>query len=53
MVKLWDAETGQDLLRFERHTDELRSVAFCPNGKRLMSASRDGKVRFWDTETGP
>ena len=49
-VKLWGAETGQHLLTLNGHTDELRSVAFSSYGNWLMSASRDGMVKLWDTE---
>ena len=42
-VKVWDAQTGQELLyASRRHTPCLTSVAFSPDGKRLASASRDG-----------
>ena len=34
------------------HTDQVRSVAFSPDGKTLASGSWDGTVRFWDVATG-
>ncbi|MCG9131695.1 sigma-70 family RNA polymerase sigma factor [Candidatus Poribacteria bacterium] len=34
------------------HKDEVRSVAFSPDGKILASSVRYGTVRLWDTETG-
>ena len=34
------------------HKDEVRSVAFSPDGKILASSVRHGTVKFWDTETG-
>ena len=34
------------------HTDEVRSVAFSPDGKILASSVRHGTVKLWDTETG-
>ena len=37
-VKVWDAETGQELLTFKGHTGQCHSVAFSPDGKRLASA---------------
>jgi WD40 repeat protein/serine/threonine protein kinase len=34
------------------HADDVRAVAFHPDGKRLLTACRDGVVRFWDVRTG-
>src|SRR5262249_2650907 len=43
-VKVWDPQTGKELLTIK---DGYGSVAFSPNGKRLVGG---GKV--WDAETG-
>ena len=37
-VKVWDAQTGQELLTLKGHTGIVNSVAFSPDGKRLASA---------------
>jgi WD40 repeat protein len=49
---VWDAQTGQQLLTCKGHTDDVQSVAFSPDGKRLASASDDNTVKVWDTQTG-
>ena len=36
----------------EGHTSEVRSVAFSPDGKFVVSGSDDNTVRMWRTDTG-
>jgi WD40 repeat protein len=38
--------------RFLGHTHQVNSVAFSPDGKRIVSSSIDSTVRLWDVETG-
>ncbi|KAL4067049.1 WD40-repeat-containing domain protein [Scleroderma yunnanense] len=35
------------------HSDWIWSVAFCPNGREIVSGSRDGTVRLWRLPDGP
>lgn len=51
-IKLWDAETGKLLRTIHGHADEILSIAFSPDGKRLASSSVDRSVKLWNTETG-
>jgi WD40 repeat protein len=44
----WDAVTGKELLTLKGHTDRVLSVAFCPDGKLLATASLDNNVKIWD-----
>jgi WD40 repeat protein len=34
------------------HTSSVRSVAFSPDGKHIVSGSHDNMVRVWDVLTG-
>ncbi|KIN97133.1 hypothetical protein M404DRAFT_37720, partial [Pisolithus tinctorius Marx 270] len=47
-LKGWPVE--QQLL--QGHASEVQSVAFSPDGKRIVSGSRDKTVRVWDVEGG-
>ncbi|MEM7590193.1 MAG: CHAT domain-containing protein [Cyanobacteria bacterium P01_A01_bin.83] len=37
---------------FIGHSDSVRTIAFTPNGKHLVSAGNDRTVRLWDIENG-
>ena len=34
------------------HTDAVTSVAFSPDGKRIVSGSQDQTVKVWDADKG-
>jgi serine/threonine protein kinase len=39
-------------LRLAGHTDWVLSVSFSPDGRRLLTGSKDKTVRLWDVATG-
>jgi WD40 repeat protein len=51
-VRIWDAETGQQLQTLTGHKGTVRSCAFSPDGKKIATASNDTTVMVWDAETG-
>ena len=44
--------TRLDLLTLKGHTSGVRSVAFSPDGTRVLTAARDKTARLWDLATG-
>ena len=51
-AKVWDAESGKELLTLSSHTGGVFSVAYSPDGKRLATASGDGTAKVWDAASG-
>jgi WD40 repeat protein/serine/threonine protein kinase len=51
-LRVWDAASGQVLLKLEGRTSHFDAVAYSPDGRRLASGSVDGTVKVWDATTG-
>jgi WD40 repeat protein len=49
-VKIWDAESGRELLTLEGHASRVRSVAYSPDGRRIVSGSDDNTLKIWGRE---
>jgi WD40 repeat protein len=56
-VKIWDAQTGEELRTFRGHKN-VRCVAFSPDGRLLASSGdfpfhpSEQEVKVWDPESG-
>jgi WD40 repeat protein len=58
-LKVWDTVTGRELFALGGHREDVRSVAFSPDGQRLASVSATGarprqsaEIKVWDARTG-
>lgn len=51
-VILWNIETGEEIRRFEGHTDAVTTLEFSPDGTQLLTGSFDRTMRRWDVESG-
>ena len=49
---MWDARTGTPLLELKGHTSDVMSVAFSPDGTRIVTSGRDQTAKVWDARTG-
>ncbi len=61
MVKLWDANTGEELKTFKGHSLSVQCVSFSPAGNQIVSGSGEGYIsnvrktdgiKIWDASTG-
>jgi len=49
LVPIWD---GKQPRKKQRYMNTIASVAFSPDGNRIVSGSADKSVRVWDAKTG-
>ncbi len=50
-IRVWDARTGKRLAVFEGFNATVESVAFSPDGKRIVGTDNTGAIRVWDIGT--
>jgi len=57
VIRLWDVKTGKPIRKLEGHAFRVWSMAFSPDGTRLVSGGGNwddtvqGEIRIWDTTT--
>lgn len=47
-IKLWDAETGDELKTYALYTDGVTSLTFTKSSKQIIAGYRDGKIICFD-----
>jgi len=52
IVRVWDVETGSQLLSLAEHTDAVLSLAWSPDGKYIASGGEDRTICVWDSASG-
>jgi WD40 repeat protein len=50
-LKVWDAQTGQQLLELRGHTAGALSAAYSPDGNRIAGGLSDGTVSVWEVSS--
>ncbi len=51
-AKIWDLQSGKQILSLQGHTSSVNSVAFSPDGQRLATCSSDKTAIIWDIQSG-
>jgi WD40 repeat protein len=51
-VKVWEMDTGRELLTLSGHHGVVFSVAWSPDGKKLATSSSDQTVKVWEAGSG-
>ena len=49
-AKVWDANTGQELMTLKGHEGYVLSAVYSPDGKRIATAGMDGIVQIYTTD---
>ena len=51
-IRVWDLQTGKEILTLHGHASGVTSLALSGDGKRLCSGSWDKTIKVWDLQTG-
>jgi WD40 repeat protein len=51
-IRIWDMETGEQVQILEGHEAVVPLVEVSPDGRKALTLSQDGAVRYWDLESG-
>jgi WD40 repeat protein len=50
-ITVWDARSGEEIVRLRGQSDTFHSLAYSPDDQRLACADEDGSVQVWDLST--
>ncbi|HMQ16590.1 MAG TPA: WD40 repeat domain-containing protein, partial [Phycisphaerae bacterium] len=52
LVRVWGIESGECVATMAGHLDQVRGVAFAPDGTHLITAAWDGRLCAWELPSG-
>lgn len=51
-IKVWNLQTGEELLTLKGHAKGVNAIAISPDGKLLISGSDDYTIKVWNLHNG-
>ncbi|KAG2353418.1 WD40-repeat-containing domain protein [Suillus spraguei] len=52
IIQVWSTNNAKLLFDINAHGDWIRNIVWTPDGRQLISASDDKKIKFWDSSNG-
>jgi WD40 repeat protein len=52
-IRIWSAAAGREIGAFTGHAGPVTALVFTPDGKRLITGSRDATMLLWDVASLP
>lgn len=49
---VWEWQSESYILKQQGHFDAINSLAYSPDGQRIITAADDGKIKVWETRSG-
>ena len=49
---VWEWQSESYILKQQGHYDSMNSLAYSPDGQRIITTADDGKIKVWDIESG-
>jgi WD40 repeat protein len=51
-ARVWNVDTGAEIICFKKHTAPVHGLAYSPDGRLIATSSQDNTVRLWNASTG-
>jgi periodic tryptophan protein 2 len=49
---VWEWQSESYVLKQQGHFDSMNTIAYSPEGQRIITAADDGKIKVWDVNSG-
>ncbi|PSN74398.1 WD40 repeat-like protein [Corynespora cassiicola Philippines] len=49
---VWEWQSESYVLKQQGHFDSMNTIAYSPDGQRVITAADDGKIKVWDVNSG-